>query len=169
MACRVPRSTPRAVNYGRMPPWLVGLWASDKSARDRQNRVFERIEAASGPLLHIAVVIRRQTLITALLLGLGCATAPAASNQVYRCTGANGKVTLSDRRCPDDDAPAKADAAKSAASGASASASAPKSEARACNELKARMADRRKRAAASDTERRALLQIEDEHRRLCGA
>jgi hypothetical protein len=121
--------------------------------------------------LRIAVAHRRQALLAALLLGFGCASASAASNQVYRCTGANGKVTLSDRRCPEDEPQAKvnAEAAKGAASGASPTASASKPEAKACSELKVKLADRRKQPAANDTERKALRQIEDETRRICGA
>lgn len=120
-----------------------------------------------GPVLHTAIATRRPNLLAALLLGLACAAASAASNQVYRCTGANGKVTLSDRRCPEDDPQAKAEAAKAAASAASLPASA-KPAAKACRESKERVADRRKQAATSDAERQALRQIEDEHRRQCG-
>ncbi len=155
------------MNYGRAQPRLAGHPANDKSAAGRQNRVVESVEASLGPVLHIAIATRRPNLLAALLLGFAWAAASAASNQVYRCTGANGKVTLSDRRCPEDEPQARAEAARAAASAASLPASA-KPGARACRESKERAADRRKQPATSDAERQALRQIEDEHRRQCG-
>lgn len=104
--------------------------------------------------------------IAALVLGLCAAGASATSNKVYRCTGANGKVTLSDRRCPDDDA-AKPDAAARPAAGPSAAASA---DGKACLDAKDRIAsERRKLKTMTDAERKALKALEDEHRRSCGA
>jgi hypothetical protein len=155
------------VNYGRTQPRLAGHPADDKSAPGRQNRVVESVEASLEPALHIAIATCRPNMLAALLLSLGCVAASAASNQVYRCTGANGKVTLSDRRCAEDEPQARAEAAKAAASAASLPASV-KPGAKACRESKQKVADQRKQSATSDAERQALRQIEDEHRRQCG-
>lgn len=95
----------------------------------------------------------------ALWIGLCATDVNATSNKVYRCTAANGKVTLSDRRCPEDDA-----AAKPAAGQASAAV-----DSKPCVEARERLAERRKHKSASDAERKALRQLEDEQRRACGA
>jgi hypothetical protein len=154
------------VNYGRVQPRLAGSPADDKSTPGRQNRVVESVEASLGSVLQPAIATCRPNLLAALLLGLACVAASAASNQVYRCTGANGKVTLSDRRCPEDDPRAGAEAAKDPANAASLPASA-KPGVKTCRESKDRVADRRKQPATSDAERQSLRQIEDEHRRQC--
>lgn len=102
-------------------------------------------------------------LVASLWLGIGVAS--AASNKVYRCTGANGKVTLSDRRCPDDDAASQqAEAARSAGGQASAAA-----ESRACLDARERLAERRRQEPAGETARKTLKQLEDSQRRACGA
>jgi Domain of unknown function (DUF4124) len=108
--------------------------------------------------LHTLARHRPLWIAAALWIGLSATDAEATSNKVYRCTGANGKVTLSDRRCPEDDT-----AARPAAGPASATDSKP------CVETRERLAERRKRKVASDAERKALRQLEDEQRRVCGA
>lgn len=130
-----------------------------------------------GVILRRPDVFSRILTLAALCLGTAASgSALAASKTVYRCTAANGQVTLSDRRCPDDDAPAKASrgdanksdvqkaaAAKPAASQASAALS------KVCGEAKDKLTDRRKQKNLTAAERSALRQLEDEHRRTCGA
>lgn len=114
----------------------------------------------------------RSAVLIALLLGLSAGPALAQANKVFRCTGANGKVTLSDRRCPDDDAAAKADAAKPDASPKADAAKGPSlaaSQLKACSEIKARIAEQKRQPRASDPQRTALRGLEDEQRRQCGA
>lgn len=115
----------------------------------------------------MSAAIARPALIAALLLALTGHTW-AANNKVFRCTGANGKVTLSDRRCPEDDVErnSKADAgtAKPAAAPASAGA-----DSRVCLDAKERLAERRRQKTTSDAARKALKSAEDEQRRACGA
>ena len=135
--------------------------------------------------MRCADVFSRTLMLATLCLGTAAAGgAWAASKTVYRCTGANGQVTLSDRRCPEDDVQAKtqksdvpkadvqradkvdapkADAAKASAGQASSAVT------KVCGETKEKLADRRKQKNMSDTERKALRQLEDEHRRTCGA
>ncbi len=122
-------------------------------------------------------VLSRILMLAALCLGtLATGSVLAATKTVYRCTAANGQVTLSDRRCPEDDAPAKAskgdvqkgdvqkaDAAKPAASQASAALS------KVCGDAKDKLVERRKQKNLTTAERTALRQLEDEHRRTCGA
>jgi len=134
-------------------------------------------------------VFSRTLILATLCLGTAAGSAWAASKTVYRCTGANGQVTLSDRRCPEDDAQAKAqkgdaqkgdapkgdaqktdkadapkaDTAKASASQASSAVT------KVCGDTKEKLADRRRQKNMSDAERKALRQLEDEHRRTCGA
>lgn len=98
----------------------------------------------------------------ALLYGAATGATFAQTNKVFRCTGANGKVTLSDKRCPDEEAAAKADARP-----AEAAASSP--QARACHDIRARLAERRRQAATDPAQRTALRELEIEQRRHCGA
>jgi hypothetical protein len=114
----------------------------------------------------------RSAVLTALLLGLGAGPALAQANKVFRCTGANGKVTLSDRRCPEDDPAAKPDAGKSDASPKPDAAKSPAiaaSQLKACSEIKARVAEHKRQPRANDPQRTALRELEDEQRRHCGA
>ncbi len=135
--------------------------------------------------MHRADFFSRTLMLATLCLSMAAAgSAWAASKTVYRCTGANGQVTLSDRRCPEDDAQAKtqksdapradaqkadkvdaqkADTAKASAGQASSTIT------KVCGETKEKLADRRKQKNMSDAERKALRQLEDEHRRTCGA
>jgi hypothetical protein len=97
-------------------------------------------------------------------------SAIAASNTVYRCTGVNGKVTLSDRRCPDEDAQGKLQKADSPKSGASApEAAETQLDAKQCEALKATIDERRKGPKATDAQRKALRQSEVEHQRRCAS
>lgn len=114
----------------------------------------------------------RLAVLSALLLGLSAGTALAQANKVFRCTGANGKVTLSDRRCPDDDPAAKADAAKPDASPRPDTAKGPAlaaSQLKACSEIKARVAEQKRQPRTNVAQRTALRELEDEQRRHCGA
>ncbi|MFO1220968.1 MAG: hypothetical protein U1E89_21610 [Burkholderiaceae bacterium] len=52
----------------------------------------------------------RHAALAVLLFGAAAGITLAQTNKVFRCTGANGKVTLSDRRCPDEDPAAQASA-----------------------------------------------------------
>ena len=122
-------------------------------------------------------VLSRILMLSALCLGtVATGSVLAAAKTVYRCTAANGQVTLSDRRCPEDEPPAKAskgdvqkadvqkaDAAKPAASQASAALS------KVCGDAKDKLVERRKQKNLTTAERTALRQLEDEHRRTCGA
>jgi Domain of unknown function (DUF4124) len=90
-----------------------------------------------------------------------------ANSKVYRCTGAGGQVTLSDRRCPEDEAQNKAaDAAKAGASAPQAAEA--KLDAKQCEQLKSKLVDKRKQPQGNDADLKALRQLEDEHRRRCG-
>lgn len=104
----------------------------------------------------------------AIAWSLVCGSAVAASSTVYRCTGANGKVTLSDRRCPDDDAQDKAQKAERAKSGASAPEAAEANlDAKECGALKAKNDERRKNPQPTEEQRKSLRQSEAEHQRRC--
>lgn len=114
----------------------------------------------------------RSAVLAALLLGLGAGTALAQANKVFRCTGANGKVTLSDRRCPEDDPATKTDAVKADAASRPDVAKGPAvaaSQLKACSEIKARVAEHKRRPRSNDAQRTALRELEDEQRRHCGA
>ena len=104
----------------------------------------------------------RRAAVVALLYGAAAGATFAQTNKVFRCTGANGKVTLSDRRCPEDDAAGKADTKT-----AEAAASSP--QVKACSDTKARLAERRRQAATDPAQRTALRELELEQRRHCGA
>jgi Domain of unknown function (DUF4124) len=104
----------------------------------------------------------------AIAWSLLCSSAFAAPTTVYRCTGANGKVTLSDRRCPEDDAQAKSQKADPAKPGASApQATETQLDAKQCEDLKAKIDERRKGPQTTDAQRKALRQSEAEHQRRC--
>jgi hypothetical protein len=103
----------------------------------------------------------RRAAAVALLFGVAAGATFAQTNKVFRCTGANGKVTLSDKRCPEDEA------AKSDAKSAEMAASSP--QARACHDTKPRLAERRRQAATDPAQRTALRELEIEQRRHCGA
>lgn len=114
----------------------------------------------------------RTAVLTALLLGVGAGPALAQANKVFRCTGANGKVTLSDRRCPEDDPAAKTEAGKADASPKPDAARSPAiaaSQLKACSEIKARVAEQKRQATSNDAQRTALRELEVEQRRHCGA
>jgi Domain of unknown function (DUF4124) len=104
----------------------------------------------------------------AIAWSLVCGPAVAAPSTVYRCTGANGKVTLSDRRCPDEDAQDKAQKAEPAKSGASAPQAAETPlDTKQCEALKARNDERRKNPQPTEAQRKSLRQSEAEHQRRC--
>lgn len=114
----------------------------------------------------------RSAVLGALLLGLAAGPALAQANKVFRCTGANGKVTLSDRRCPEDDPATKPEAAKpdSAARGDTAKGpSLAASQLKACSDIKARVVEQKRQPRTNDAQRTALRELEDEQRRQCGA
>jgi Domain of unknown function (DUF4124) len=117
-------------------------------------------------LLSSTTLVWRHCVGLAIAASVWCGAAHANA-KVYRCTGANGQVTLSDRRCPEDEAQSKA--AEAAKAGASAAQAAEvKLDAKQCDQLKSKVADKRKQPQGSDVERKALRQLEDEHRRRCG-
>jgi len=128
-----------------------------------------------GPAIPVSDATRsvRSAVLAALLLALGAGPVLAQANKVFRCTGANGKVTLSDRRCPEDDPATKPDAAKADATApkpdAAKSAAVAASQLKVCSEAKARVAERKRQPRSSDAQRSALRELEDEQRRQCGA
>lgn len=120
------------------------------------------------PNLSFFLHLSRWAVGAAIAWSLLGGSASAASSTVYRCTGANGKVTLSDRRCPEDTAQAKSQKAEPAKSGASASAAAQAPlDAAQCEAMKARIDERRKVAQPTDAQRKSLRQDEAEHQRRC--
>lgn len=124
-----------------------------------------------GPLeltLSSILCLSRWAVGAAIAWSLLSGSALAGTTTVHRCIGANGKVTLSDRRCPEDDAqakPQKADPAKPGTSAAQATET--QLDAKQCEELKTKIDERRKGPQASDAQRKSLRQSEAEHQRRC--
>ena len=113
------------------------------------------------------IPLSRWAVGAALALSQLIGSAGAASS-VYRCTNTKGEVTLSDRRCPEDDAQAKSTKAQAAKDGASAPVAAPsKLDAKACDALIDKIGEARKTPRSTDAERKALRTLEVEQQKRC--
>lgn len=113
------------------------------------------------------IPLSRWAVGAALALSQIVGSAGAASS-VYRCTNPKGEVTLSDRRCPDEDAKSKSSKAETPKDSASApQPAATKLDAKACEVLIGQIGEARKTPRSTDAERRALRKLEVEQQQRC--